>query len=96
MSPIIPHFSSECLENLNLDTTQKWPGVAKTLLQKQMIDYVIQVNGKKRGLIKENSDINETEFLNKTKDNEIMKKAISNKKIKKTFFVKNRLINILI
>ncbi len=95
ISPIIPHFASECLEELNLDNLQKWPEVDKSLLQKQMIDYVIQVNGKKRGLIKENTDINEKEFLIKTKDNEIMKKALQNKKIKKTFFVKNRLINIL-
>ncbi len=95
ISPIIPHFASECLEELDLKNIQKWPGVDKTLLQKQMIDYVIQVNGKKRGLIKENIDISEKEFLIKTKDNEIMKKALDNKKIKKTFFVKNRLINFL-
>ena len=95
ISPIIPHFASECLEELNLDYLQKWPGVDKTLLQKQMIDYVIQVNGKKRGLIKEKTDIDEKEFLIITKDNEIMKKALDNKKIKKTFFVKNRLINFL-
>ena len=95
ISPIIPHFASECLEELNFDSLQKWPEVDKSLLHKQMIDYVIQVNGKKRGLIKENTDINEKEFLSKTKDNEIMKKALQNKKIKKTFFVKNRLINIL-
>ncbi len=96
ISPIIPHFASECLEELNLEILQKWPQVDKSLLQKQMIDYVIQVNGKKRGLIKENADINEKEFLNKTKDNEIMKKILQDKKIKKTFFVKNRLINILL
>ena len=95
ISPIIPHFASECLEELNLDNLQKWPEVNKTLLQKQMIDYVIQVNGKKRGLIKEKTDIDEKEFLIITKDNEIMKKALDNKKIKKTFFVKNRLINFL-
>lgn len=95
ISPIIPHFASECLEELNLEILQKWPQVDKSLLQKQMIDYVIQVNGKKRGLIKENADINEKEFLNKTKSNEIMKKILQDKKIKKTFFVKNRLINIL-
>ena len=95
VSPIIPHFSSECLEDLKLDAMQKWPKVDKILLQKQMIDYVIQINGKKRGLIKENININEEDFLNKIKDSEIMKKALNNKQIKKTFFVKNRLINIL-
>ena len=95
ISPIIPHFASECLEELNFKSSLKWPEVDKSLLHKQMIEYVIQVNGKKRGLIRENTDINEKEFLSKNKDNEIMKKALQNKKIKKTFFVKNRLINIL-
>jgi len=96
ISPIIPHFASECLEDLSFDNLNKWPDVDKSLLQKQMIEYVIQINGKKRGLIKENTDMNEKEFLKKTKDNKIMKKALQDKKIKKTFFVKNRLINILI
>ena len=95
ISPIIPHFASECLEDLSFDNLNKWPDVDKSLLQKQMIEYVIQINGKKRGLIKENTDMNEKEFLKKTKDNKIMKKALQDKKIKKTFFVKNRLINIL-
>ena len=95
ISPIIPHFASECLEELSFDNLNKWPDVDKSLLQKQMIEYVIQINGKKRGLIKENTDMNEKEFLKKTKDNKIMKKALQDKKIKKTFFVKNRLINIL-
>ena len=93
--PAIPHFVSECLEDLKIEDKIYWPNLEKKYLHEDTIDYVIQINGKKRGLIKENTDMNEKEFLKKTKDNKIMKKALQDKKIKKTFFVKNRLINIL-
>ncbi|MDC0054539.1 leucine--tRNA ligase [Candidatus Pelagibacter sp.] len=47
ISPIIPHFSSECLEDLKLKPFQKWPEVDKNLIQNDNVEYVIQVNGKK-------------------------------------------------
>ena len=33
ISPIIPHFSSECLEDLKLKPFQKWPEVDRNLIQ---------------------------------------------------------------
>ena len=96
ISPIIPHFSSECLDDLKLKSFQKWPEVDKNLIKKDIIEYVIQVNGKKRATLKYMKDISEETLINEIKDNSITKKILENKKIKKSFFVKNRLINILI
>ena len=95
ISPIIPHFSSECLDDLKLKSFQKWPEVDKNLIQNDTVKYVIQVNGKKRGIIKCMKNISQEELLKKIKDNKNTKKIIENKKINKCFFVKNRLINIL-
>ena len=52
ISPIIPHFSSECLDDLKLKSFQKWPEVDKNLIKKDTIEYVIQINGKKRATLK--------------------------------------------
>jgi len=96
VSPIIPHFSSECLNDLKLKPFQKWPIANKNFLKVNTIEYVIQINGKKRATIKLMADISQEELLNEIKNNLNTKKLIENKKINKCFFVKNRLINILI
>ena len=51
MSPAIPHFSNECLKLMNLKEN-KWPSYDKSLIEENEIDIVVQINGKKRGLIK--------------------------------------------
>ena len=96
MSPIIPHFTSECLKDLKLDIFQKWPEVDKVKLENEFVEFVIQVNGKKRATLKTKKDITEISLLEQIKKDEKTKKIIENKIINKSFFVKNRLINILI
>ena len=94
-SPIIPHFTSECFQDLNLETFQKWPIIDKKLLEKTTIQFVIQINGKKRASLEVNKDISEKEMIEKIKSENTLKKLFNGKNIDKTFFVKNRLINFL-
>ena len=94
-SPVLPHLTSECLEDLNLDPFQKWPSVDKNLLANEMIEYVIQINGKKRGVIKAAKDITDNDLMAQIQKDEKNNKIIKNRNINKIFFIKNRLINIL-
>ncbi len=94
--PIIPHYASECLNDLNDDIFQNWPQIDKKMLQEDYVEYVVQINGKKRAMIKTNKDISQKELISKIKNNEKIKNIFENKIIDKSFFVKNRLINILI
>ena len=96
ISPIIPHFSSECLNDIKSNSFQKWPEIDDNLIKKDTVEYVIQINGKKRAIIKYMKDTTQEELLNEIKNNQNTKKIIENKKVNKCFFVKNRLINILI
>jgi len=96
ISPVVPHFTSECLEDLKLNPFQKWPEVDKNLIKKDIVEYVIQINGKKRAILKYMKDIGQEELMKEIMNNQGTKKIIENKKIIKCFFVKNRLINILI
>ena len=95
ISPVIPHFVSECLVDLGLNPFQKWPEVDKNLIKSDIIEYVIQINGKKRATLKYKKNISEEELIKEIINNENTKKIIENKKINKCFFVKNRFINIL-
>jgi len=96
ISPVIPHFASECLADLKLNPFQKWPEVDRNLIKNETIKYVIQINGKKRATIECMKDISEKELMKEIINNVSTKKIIKNKKINKCFFVKNRLINILV
>jgi len=95
MSPFIPHFASECLTNLN-EKEISWPTVSKEELIEEKINFVIQINGKKRSILMVNRDIDENSILNKIRSDSKTKKLLQNQKIKKTIFVSNRLINIIL
>jgi leucyl-tRNA synthetase len=51
MAPIMPHFSLECLKELNESNDFVWPTVDTKKLDKKEYKLVIQINGKKRDLI---------------------------------------------
>ncbi len=95
-SPAVPHYTSECLEEINGKNTISWPEANKDLLVEDKIDYVIQINGKKRAILNENRDIDQESLLTKLKTNKVSQKYLKDKSINKIIFVKNRLINLLI
>jgi leucyl-tRNA synthetase len=94
--PIIPHFSNECLGILEKNYKPKWPTYNEKLLEEDEINIVIQINGKKRGLITTKKDQSEEQIFTLISGNKNLYKYIENKKIKKNVFIKNKLINIII
>ena len=57
---------------------------------------VVQINGKKRDLILTNKEINEDELLEQINKNEKTSKLLKSKKIKKTIYIENKLINLIV
>ncbi len=94
-SPILPHIIFECLESLNCEVFQAWPDIDKKLLEVENIEFVIQINGKKKAILSATKDIDEKTLMDQIKKDVKMGKIFEEKKINKVFFVKNRLINIL-
>ena len=70
--------------------------VSKEDLIEEEINLVVQVNGKKRFILKVKRDIGEKEILKITQLNQEVKKFLTKQSIKKVIFVPNRLINIII
>jgi len=95
MNPFIPHFSNECLSLIN-ENKISWPTVSKEDLIEEEINFVVQINGKKKSILKVKRDIIEKEILKIVKLNQETEKFLKNRKIKKLIFVPNRLINIII
>ena len=94
--PIIPHFTSECLNDLGALENLSWPEYQKDLLEEDKVNIVVQINGKKRALLNVKKNIRETDLLEFIKKDNITEKYINDTKINKVIYVQNRLINILI
>ena len=95
MNPLIPHFSNECLCLLN-EKKISWPTISKEDLIEEKINLVVQINGKKRAILKVKRDIVEKEVLELIKLDNETEKFFKDQKIKKIVFVPKRLINIII
>ena len=95
MQPVVPHFSSECLEMLNKKNVI-WPKFDETIIQEDTINLVIQINGKKRGLIQTKIDTSEDELIKLIKNEDKIMKYVEKSEIKKKIYVKNKLLNIII
>ena len=61
MNPFIPHFSNECLNNIN-ENQINWPKISKKDLIEEDINFVVQINGKKRAILKIKRDEVEKEM----------------------------------
>jgi leucyl-tRNA synthetase len=96
MSPIIPHFANECLEKNNINQKISWPTVDKTTLDTDTTSIVIQVNGKKRNIISIEKDTNEEIVKNTIYEKNLILKYTENKKILKTIYVPNKIINFIV
>ena len=95
MSPIIPHFSNECLEMIKTKKVE-WPKYDQTKIKEDTVNIVVQINGKKRGLMETQINISEKILMEKIYQDEKLKKYMGDKPIKKTIFIKDKIINIIV
>ena len=96
MMPVIPHIISESLGIFKKKSNLEWPKVNKTYLETDQKEVVIQVNGKKRSSIMIEKDSSEDIVIKTIKRNKLIDKYIDGKKIFKTIYVKNRIINLIV
>ena len=96
MSPVIPHVINECLETNKFEILQKWPYLDKKYLEEKNVSIVVQFGGKKRGIVQVEKEASEKTVMELVKKEDRISKNLENKKISKIFFVKNRLINIVL
>ena len=95
MTPILPHFANECLSIIKAKNF-KWPEYDVSMLKEDNINIVIQINGKKRGLIQTIPNISEEKLLEIIKNDEKIIKYFDQKNIKKKIYIKDKLLNIII
>ncbi len=94
--PFVPHLAHECLEKIGETKIDTWPKINDDLILDEYIKIAIQINGKTREIIEVKKDLDEKSAINESKKNKKINNNLTNKKITRTIFVKNKIINYLV
>ena len=94
--PVIPHFANECLSAIDNVKNNDWPTYDDNLMEEKDMQIVIQINGKKRALIKVDKNIDQEDLYKLIIDDQKISKYIKDNKIQKKIYVKNKLVNLII
>ena len=95
IKPIVPHFSSECLQMINAKVF-KWPEYDESIIKEETVSIVIQINGKKRGLVVTKPNISEEDLFDIINKDKTINKYLIGNKLKRKIYVKDKLMNIII
>ena len=98
LQPFTPHLSEEIWKSLGLDglaINQQWPKVATTQTKK-VSRIAIQVDGKTREIIEFDVGISEERIKFMALNSKKIKKMIGKKVIKKTIFVPEKILNMVL
>ena len=96
MFPVLPHLVAECLNDLKNNKNISWPLVDKEYLEEKHVNIVIQINGKKKSLIKIEKNLDDESLLENVKKDKKISVFLENKSILKHIIVKNKLVNLII
>ncbi len=91
--PLAPHLAYECCEKIN--KRFYWPRYDSKLLKDENCTIVIQVNGRKRGMLEMPIDSKEIIIIKKSKEIDNVAKHIENTKVIKNIYIKNKLVNFI-
>ena len=91
--PLTPHLAHECCEKI--DKKFYWPKYDPKLLEEENCTIVIQVDGRKRGILEVPTNSKETIVIKKSKEIDNVSKYIENTTIIKNIYIKNKLINFI-
>ena len=96
MFPILPHLISECLKDIQSDDDVSWPLAKKEYLKDKYVNIVIQINGKKKSLIKIEKNLDEKILLENIKKDKKISNLLEKRSVFKHIIVKNKLVNLIV
>ena len=96
LNPFAPHMTEEMYEVQNLGgvlNEQKWPTFDPALCVDEMVELVVQINGKVRSKLQVPVDGAQADVLEKAKAEPKIQDALQGKQIVKEIYVQNKLVN---
>ena len=95
MIPFIPHLANECLELLRCKDVNSWPKVDLESISEE-IKIAIQINGKTRDILSMEKNLDIKKINKLVIENSKAAKYLKDKKVTKTIFIKNKIVNYII
>jgi leucyl-tRNA synthetase len=99
LSPIVPHICHELwhvLGHASAPVDERWPTVDESALQQDMIEIIVQVNGKLRGRISVAADADSDSISALALADKNVQRFVADKEIRKTIVVPGRLVNVVV
>ena len=96
MMPVLPHIVSEAIQDLNIKDVLMWPKSDPKYLQEEFVNVVIQINGKKKSLVKIEKDLEDIDLIDKVKKDQKISLILKDKNLLKYIVVKNKLVNFIV
>ncbi|MFO7686855.1 MAG: leucine--tRNA ligase [Desulfobacterales bacterium] len=99
LSPIVPHFAEELWQALGHEPSvlqEPWPTFRQSVLTREEIEFVVQVNGKLRSRFTADADTDAETLKKMALSDERVNKFLEDRPIKKMIVVKKKLVNIVI
>ena len=91
--PLVPHLAHECCEKMNKKFY--WPEYNKKLLKEENCKIVVQVDGKKRGILEMPINSEEKKVIKKSKEIDNVLKYVETATLIKNIYIKNKLVNFI-
>lgn len=99
LSPFAPHLAEELWREIGEEgfiLNEPWPTYDEELAREQMIELVVQINGKVRSKIMIPQGMSDEEIVKIALDDEKVKQWVNGKEIVKVIPVKGKLVNIVV
>ncbi len=96
--PFAPHLASELWSMRNASSIEKqtWPKYNPRVLVQDTVTYVIQVSGKVRDTLTISTGAEQDEIVKQARACSKVSKWLTGKKIKRTVFVRGKIVNFVI
>jgi len=99
LSPFAPFLAEEIWSQTGTTSSifqARWPEYDPALIKDDIINLVVQINGKLRATLAVSAEIGETEAKEAALQSERVKKWLADREIVKTIFVPGKLLNIVV
>ncbi len=97
-APLAPHITEELWERLGHEDSISrvaWPSYDEAQLRSDSIDVVVQVLGRKRGVVNVPADADQDAILAAARAEESIERHIAGKTIRKVIYVPGKLLNVV-
>lgn len=99
LAPFAPHIAEELWQDLGGESSvhvSGWPTFDPELVKEELVNVVLQVNGKVRGQLEIEADASEEQIKQAAEASENVQRNVKGKTIVKTIYVPHKLVNFVV